>query len=239
MTDAGRAMLGWALRSGVVSGTHDPLRLTKTIIINFQRGELMTNRVFVYGSLSEGMIHFDKIAEAIQTSEKAWANGAAYQLRVGYPVILNEPGQKIPGYVVELSSHEMLLPMLDTFYGFSVLDPAKSLHLREKVEVVLEKGPTVDCWIYYLNPKKLPPTAQLISDGDWESRIQGPKFTDQLTERQKTYIRRLGAATGREVVPIDLPLYRELMNLELIVDKGRRLALSKFGQEVYRYLGDA
>ena len=100
-------------------------------------------------------------------------------------------------------------------------------------------GEKVECWVYYLNPKKLPTTARLISDGDWESQIQGPKFADQLTERQRHYIRKLGAATGREVVPIDLPLYRELMNLELIVDKGRRLALSKFGQEVCRYLGES
>ncbi len=57
-----------------------------------------------------------------------------------------------------------------------------------------------------------------------------------LTERQEAYIKKLGKSTGREIVPIDLPLYRELMNLELIVDKGRRLALSKLGHEVYRNL---
>jgi hypothetical protein len=74
-------------------------------------------------------------------------------------------------------------------------------------------------------------------DGDWKSLLLNQaNLLDKLTERQKTYIQRLGASLGREIVPIDLPLYRELMNLELIVDKGRRLALSKLGQEVYRYL---
>jgi hypothetical protein len=63
-----------------------------------------------------------------------------------------------------------------------------------------------------------------------------PVFTEKLSEKQKSYVQRLGAISGREIVPIDLGLYRELMNLELIVDKGRRLALSKLGQEVYRYL---
>lgn len=198
----------------------------------------MTNRVFVYGSLSEGMVHFERIAGAVLNSEKAWANGAAYQLKVGYPVLLKESSQKISGQLVELNSVDLMIPLLDTLYGFSSLDPSKSLHTRESVQVETESGEKVECWIYYLNPKKLPSSATLIDDGDWQSRIQGPKFTDQLTDRQKTYIRRLGAATGREVVPIDLPLYRELMNLELIVDKGRRLALSKFGQEVCRYLGD-
>lgn len=213
----------------------------------------MTNRVFVYGSLSNGMVHFDKIAGAVQSSESAWIYGAAYQLRVGYPVLLkedlqirskdNQPhrqvSQQISGSLVELNSHELVISLLDAFYGFSSLDPSKSLHFRELVRATRLNGDELECWVYYLNPKKLPTTARLIIDGDWESKMREPKFTDQLTERQKIYIRRLGAATGREVVPIDLPLYRELMNLELIVDKGRRLALSKFGQEVCRYLGDS
>lgn len=199
----------------------------------------MTKRVFVCGSLSEGMVHFDKIAGAVQSSEKAWINGAAYQLRVGYPVLLKDNSHKIRGQVVELNSHDLMVSLLDGFYGYSSLDPAKSLHFRELGEAELLMGEKVECWVYYLNPKKLPTTARLISDGDWESQIQGPKFADQLTERHRHYIRKLGAATGREVVPIDLPLYRELMNLELIVDKGRRLALSKFGQEVCRYLGES
>jgi gamma-glutamylcyclotransferase (GGCT)/AIG2-like uncharacterized protein YtfP len=199
----------------------------------------MTKRVFVYGSLSEGMVHFDKIAGAVLNSERARINGAAYQLRVGYPVLLKDDISQISGFLVELNSTDLMIPLLDGFYGYSNFEPAKSLHFRELGIAETDSGDKMECWVYYLNPKKLPATAHKITDGDWESRIQGPKFTDQLTDRQKTYIRRLGAATGREVVPIDLPLYRELMNLELIVDKGRRLALSKFGQEVWRYIGDS
>jgi gamma-glutamylcyclotransferase (GGCT)/AIG2-like uncharacterized protein YtfP len=199
----------------------------------------MTNRVFVYGSLSEGMIHFDKIAPAILSEQKGNITAAAYQLRVGYPVLIKEGLQAIAGTVVELGSPEMMIPLLDTFYGFSLFEPSKSLHQREIVTVQTSEEELIEAWVYFLNPKKLPSTATLIPDGDWQSRMEGPKFTDQLTDRQKTYIRRLGAISGREVVPIDLPLYRELMKLELIVDKGRRLALSKFGQEVWRYLGES
>lgn len=54
----------------------------------------------------------------------------------------------------------------------------------------------------------------------------------ELTPRQTTYVKRLSQVTGREIVPIDLDLYRELLKLGLIVDKGRRLALSKLGKEV-------
>lgn len=54
----------------------------------------------------------------------------------------------------------------------------------------------------------------------------------ELTPRQSTYVKRLSQITGREIVPIDLDLYRELLKLELIIDKGRRLALTKLGKEV-------
>ena len=57
-----------------------------------------------------------------------------------------------------------------------------------------------------------------------------------LTQRQIAYIKKLGGTTGRDIVPIDLDLYRQLMKMELIVDKGRRLALSKRGKELYEYL---
>lgn len=199
----------------------------------------MTNQVFVYGSFTEGMVHFSKIQAFIESSQKAKIRGAAYRLKVGYPVLLKDGDSEAPGQLITLKSPEFMISLLDEFFGFANFDAQKSLHLRELTEVNLENGEKIQAWAYFLNPKKLPNTAVKIDAVVWDECLKSPKFTDQLTERQVTYIRRLGAVTGREVVPIDLPLYRELMNLELIVDKGRRLALSKFGQEVYRYLGDS
>jgi len=198
----------------------------------------MTTKVFVYGSMTEGMIHFGRIQSAIQHSQRAWAPGAPYKLKVGYPVLVKEGSCLIPGQLLELRSPDFLRALLDSFYGYSTLEPQKSLHFREQVMVTTESGEQEAAWVYYLNPKKLPANAAKIEAEEWETVLQSPKFVDQLTERQITYIRKLGAIAGREVVPVDLPLYRELMNLELIVDKGRRLALSKFGQEVYRFLGE-
>ncbi len=54
----------------------------------------------------------------------------------------------------------------------------------------------------------------------------------ELTSRQAGYVKRLSQILGREIVPIDLDLYRELLKLGLIIDKGRRLALTKLGKEV-------
>ncbi len=197
------------------------------------------NCVFVYGSMAEGMVHFKKIQSAVLKIDKASVVGSAYQLACGYPVILSEGTDHLPGQVVELKSPDFLIPLLDEFYGFSVFDPSKSLHFRQEIKVKTDSGEEVTCWTYFLNPKKLPTNAKSIPSAVWEEKLKSPKFMDQLTSRQIQFIQKLSRISGREVVPIDLPLYRELMSLELIVDKGRRLALSKFGQEVCRYLPDS
>ena len=92
--------------------------------------------------------------------------------------------------------------------------------------------------MYIFNPSKLSKNAKLIANGLWkESLTIDPPLTQQLTGRQKAYVLKLGAAKGRDIIPVDdLSLYRELMKLELIVDKGRRLALSSLGKDVYNHL---
>jgi gamma-glutamylcyclotransferase (GGCT)/AIG2-like uncharacterized protein YtfP len=194
-------------------------------------------KLFVYGSLSEGLVHFHKIQEFITSSVQASMQGSVYRLKVGYPVLLQAGQDTISGQLLELRTTEFLVNLLDEFHGFHKLEESKSLYFRRQVTVETENG-SVIAWAYVLNPNKLPKTAALIIGGDWKSSLQvQPPLTEQLTDRQRTYIQRLGNSTGREIIPIDLPLYRELMNLEMIVDKGRRLALSKTGHEVFRFLG--
>jgi gamma-glutamylcyclotransferase (GGCT)/AIG2-like uncharacterized protein YtfP len=194
-------------------------------------------KLFVYGSLSEGLVHFNKIQEFIDSSVPAATKASVYRLKVGYPVLLEDGQDLVTGQLLTLRTTDFLVNLLDEFHGFSKLEEEKSLHFRR--ELIIQTGNGAEAaWAYVLNPKKLPKTATLIIGGDWKAALEAqPPLTGQLTDRQRTYIQRLGNSTGREIVPIDLPLYRELMNLEMIVDKGRRLALSKTGQEVFRFLG--
>lgn len=198
---------------------------------------MTTTRFFVYGSMCEGMVHFSKIQSFIESSVPAQIRATAYRLNVGFPALLNLGSDLVPGHLIEIKSSEILLAMLDEFYGFNPMMPENSLYHREESLVsVVGKG-LEKAWVYFLNPAKLPATAVVIEGGNWLKSIEElPLLTDKLTARQKSYISRLGGSSGREIVPIDLQLYRELMNLELIVDKGRRLALSKLGHEVYKHL---
>lgn len=196
-------------------------------------------RLFVYGSMTEGMVHYQKISEFVRASGEASIRGRAYRLKVGYPVVTDEAEDLIPGQLLSIQANPLLLSLLDEFHGFFPDQPDKCLFFRKEVDVRtqdLKLGPG-NAWVYLANPRKVPIGASWIEGGNWRQNLQDePRLTEKLTERQKQYIQRLGSSTGREIVPIDLNLYRELMNLEMIVDKGRRLALSKLGHEVYRYL---
>ncbi len=209
----------------------------------------MTRKLFVYGSLCNGMTHFSKIQQYVSSIKEAAVVGRAYMLKVGYPVVIvsDDPhatGDLIPGQILEIQGSELLGHLLDEFHGCSMLQPEKGLHHRKQIQAqLMEPSNDLDqtsfvlCDLYSLNPSKLPKDAILIPHGDWRQYFcTKSALPGQLSERQRQYVQKLGASSGREIVPIDLPLYRELMNLGLIVDKGRRLALSALGRDVFRYL---
>lgn len=199
---------------------------------------MTTTRFFVYGSFCEGMVHFSKIQNFIDSAIVARVKASAYRLKVGFPVLLKEGGDLVPGQLIEVQGSEMILSLMDEFHGYNRHEADKSLYFREEVDIYPEgSSAAIKAWIYFLNPLKLPSNAVRIMDGDWQRSIQEqPTLLSQLSDKQTNYIQKLGRSSGREIIPIDLTLYRELMNLELIVDKGRRLALSKLGQEVYKHL---
>lgn len=194
--------------------------------------------LFVYGSLTQGMVHFSRIANHIESQSRATAEGTVYRLEVGFPVFVAQGNTPVSGVLLKLKPSDILHKLLDEFHGYSAIQPEQSLFIKSQLEVTVEGHDSSQMTqTYSMNPAKLPRTAVLIRDGDWmKSMTERAPMTQSLTTNQKTYIQRLGRSTGRDIVPINLDLYRELMNKGLIVDKGRRLALTALGQEVFRYL---
>lgn len=195
-------------------------------------------KIFVYGSLAQGNIHYNKFFNEENVTSNVFIKGAAYRLEVGYSVVsTQETSQMVPGDMISCTKSDLLLSLLDEFHGFSFKTPEKSLFLRVMTDVYLDDGSVEKAYVYSINPLKLPKTARLIQNGNWmEDFSLNPPMTEKLKDREKEYIRKLGNSSGRDIVPIQLELYRGLMNMGIIVDKGRRLALSKLGQEVFRYL---
>lgn len=204
---------------------------------------MTTMRFFVIGSWTEGMLHFQKLRPFIVSYEPATIEAQAYRLPVGFPVLVSNPSaaetsDRIQGQLVELKHDDTLLALMDTLNGVNSSQPAKGLHIRSIAKITKISGDSDEAQVYFFNPKKLTPKAMRIEGGVWQDSLtNNPPLTEQLTEKQKTYVLKLGAVKGRDIVPInDLKLYRELMKLELIVDKGRRLALSSLGKDVYNHL---
>lgn len=194
-------------------------------------------KLFVYGSMSEGMVHYGRIGNFIESQTKAKTEGQVFKLQVGYPVFSDEGSDTIYGQVVELQDKDTLWVLLDELHGVHPTQPEKGLHFRKRIQVRDELGVNHEAYVYVVNKAKLPKQAVLIDGGNWQEDLQqSPPLTAQLNDQQVSYLKKLGQSSGRDIIPINLQLYRELMKLEMIVDKGRRLALSRLGKEVYRYL---
>ncbi len=196
----------------------------------------MLGSLFVYGSFCEGMVHFEKLRAFADQVEAASVVGSVYRMPVGFPVYLQGGQQHVPGRLLRLSKPELAFNLLDEFHGVSQLDPAAGIF--ERVEVIVQLvGAMERAFIYSILPSRLPRTAKLIESGDWKKSLEeNPALPTRLTDKQRSYVRKLGQSSGRDIVPIDLNLYRELLHLDLVVDKGRRLALTSLGHEVFRFL---
>ncbi|MCB0342204.1 MAG: gamma-glutamylcyclotransferase [Pseudobdellovibrionaceae bacterium] len=202
-----------------------------------------TVSLFVYGSFTENRVHFPLIANFVKAKKPAAVEAHVFRLEVGYPVLaepsvpVGQPTSWVRGELLEVEADAVLFRLLDEFHGYSAIAPEKSLFFKVEMPFRTEAGELGKATCYVINPSKLPKTARWIPQGDWQAALdERPALSEQLTEPQRSYVCKLGASTGRDIVPIDLELYRQLMKLELIVDKGRRLALTRLGKEVYRYL---
>lgn len=188
---------------------------------------------FSYGSFSKGQIHFSKFVNFIQAEKRAFLKGEVYRLRCGYPlVVATESGSWIEGTLYDLEAPESFWPVMDELLGFNPMVPDKSLIQRSEVPVKIDNFAQSTAFTYGINPKKIVAAHKKITDCDWKKDlISRPPVIEGLQERQRDYIKKLSRSKGRDIVPIKLDLYRELMNLEIIVDKGRRLALTPLGKE--------
>ncbi len=195
------------------------------------------DKLFVCGAFCRGMVNFRKIESFILEARPGRVRGAVVRLPVGYPAMVGGGHDWVEGELLTLKPSDVLLAMLDEFHGFSPMQSDKNLHFKQSVQVELESGEMMRAHRYVMNPAKVPKGSNVIQSGDWRSSLsQLAPLPERLTDMQVEYVQKLGGSKGREIVPIKLDLYRQLMSLELIVDKGRRLALSQLGKDVYKYI---
>ncbi len=200
----------------------------------------VVENLFVYGAWCEGGTLHSFLRSYIDDLKPGYILGQVFRTSVGYPVYVADGGDLVPGELVTVRGPDVLWRILEEFHGVQPMNPAASLFQRMTRTVFDDSGSELNqAQVFTVVPHMVEMKWARITGGDWRKDLtQVPPLPQRMTERQKGYIRRLGKSTGREIVPIDLDLYRELMKLELIVDKGRRLALSSLGRELLRFLHD-
>lgn len=217
----------------------DPFAISPSSEILGLWGSFMTFQFFAFGSFSREQVHFPKISNFICSEKQAFVRGSLYRLRCGYPALIpEESGDFVQGTLYELEAPESFWPVLDGLLGVNFMDQTKCFFNRQSVGVHMGNFGQSSAYTYCLNPKKLVSAHKKITGGDWQKNLyQDLPINFRLQERQKEYLYKLSKSKGRDIVPIKLDLYRELMNLELIADRGRRLALTPLGKETAFFIG--
>lgn len=198
----------------------------------------MNNSFFIYGVYDENQKCHDRFKNFIVKKEKAYTKGSLHVLSCGLGLLSPEGNSLIPGTLVELDMPESYLPILDVLSGYDVAAPKKSFVYRQTITVSPVEAQPLQTQTYCINAEKKIAGIKKLEGEELDAYFGQSKLSliDKLTERQKTYLQKLAQAKGREIVPVDMALYRELMSLELIVDKGRRLALTRLGSEISLFL---
>jgi hypothetical protein len=201
------------------------------------RASMVGLNFFLYGVYDEGGACFGRFKNFIRQSRPAMAKGSLYQLQSGFSLLFNQGDRLVRGTLVQLDLTETQWVLLDALNGCGLEKiSGKSFIVRERIRLNSEEFAEVSVDAYCLNPEKILMTSGEIQPELLNKSAVLPMLIAGLSERQKVYIQKLSKTKGREVVPIDLAIARELISKELIVDKGRRLALTNLGFEVSCFL---
>lgn len=190
-------------------------------------------KLFVFGSFSNGMFHFKKIERFISRSEKAKIQASAHLLMSGVTV-LSEGRDRVSGEVITLKESEAAFALLDSWYG---LHKEEALFACETVEVTFENGETSEARAYFMRPSQIPPTAKHVRNiEEWKPVFHQERSPlSRLTEREVEYLKKIKEA-GRSRLNYNLDLCRALESTQLIEDKGRRYSLSRLGEELVQFV---
>lgn len=199
----------------------------------------VVKNLFVFGDLGPGLVQTEKFVRngaKILSRRPVTITSGVVRLASGMVVAI-EGGSAVSGDQLEISAPQAAWSIFEEWHGVSHLVPDQGLCRPIKKTAETDDGSSTEVIVYEFSLDRLPPSALHVVDGKWREVInQRPGLVQILTPRQKEYIRKLANCSGRDVVPIDLNLYREFLRLEVAVDKGRRLALTTLGQEVNRWL---
>ena len=149
-------------------------------------------------------------------------------MHCGYPILkIDKAGELVEGVLVDLEAPESFWAVLDGLMGVNQLEAEKCFLNRCSAPIRIDSFTTNKAQTYCINPKKITKSHKKINRYQWCYEVNKVvKDLKKLNNRHRQYISKLSQVKGRNVVPIEMDIYRELLSMDLIVDRGRRLALT-------------
>lgn len=133
----------------------------------------MINRVFVYGTLMEGMENYWLLRPYVVSITPAFIAGAEiYHLAGGYPAVVftGSPAQ-VKGQIMELRSIRKALTVLDGLEDFFGDGHPDNLYDREvKTAYSISGSEPAEAYVYvWAHPEQLIGIGKLVKGGCWRS----------------------------------------------------------------------
>jgi gamma-glutamylcyclotransferase (GGCT)/AIG2-like uncharacterized protein YtfP len=128
----------------------------------------MLNRVFVYGTLMQGMSNHQVVAPYLLAATPAQMKGILFDLAYGYPAVTDGDGLVI-GELLELSEVTAALAKLDSLEEYHGQNCPENLYDRVIREVVDHKGNKTPAYVYlWSKPEQVYSVGKRILNGDWK-----------------------------------------------------------------------
>lgn len=132
----------------------------------------MINRVFVYGTLMEGMENYYLLRPYVMNVIPAVIRGAQlYHLEYGYPALVLT-GQKtsVKGQIIQVNDMDKALPVLDQLEDFYGEGHPGNMYERVLCSVCSAAGVKLDAYVYvWAHPERLASIGLLVESGCWQS----------------------------------------------------------------------
>lgn len=129
----------------------------------------MENKVFVYGTLKQGLGNHRIIKKYVRSSQNAIMRGWMFNLDF-YPGVVLGNGI-VHGQLLELDMPEKAFSAMDILEGYQEPEHPRNLYERVKTTVTLENGEMVECFVYIMherNKAELSKNATLMQSGMWD-----------------------------------------------------------------------
>jgi len=136
-------------------------------------------KIFVYGTLMQGMDNHFLIAPCVEAVCPATVQGRLVHLtEEGYPMLFS--GREIVhGELVDLADETAALALLDPLEGFIAPGDPQNLYERRPVTVTDRQGKAVEAWVYICPPaaeSRWWATGEPVANGDWRTFLADRKY---------------------------------------------------------------